>query len=470
VRRSHAPRTGLRSRALLASLLLAPALAVYGEPRSLRLEEALRLADRACEAVRIRALQAERSDAALDEARAQRLPRLALEASASYLGNPPEGIKVERGELGTIFLPPSTLLTLPDHDLVFVEDAEATYYKLGATLTQPLYTSGKISSGVRLAELDRAAAAAELDRQRREVRRETARAYRGAVLAARSLPLLEAMRAACAEVAADRCTSFAEGTATRQAVLDAEASLASLEAKLVATREARASALEALAALTGLAVEDLQPVDGFREACPELDEEGLRALAAARSPELALRRTLLAKAGVKRELERAGAAGRPDLALSLAGCVWGERTPFVGSDWSDTWDWSVAVSVGVKTTAFDSGASRARLRQASSDWESAVAALSQAEKLLRLSVRNAVEAARRAGASLPERRARLALAEETAKNVRVSFENELSTRSEARLAEIARLSACLELESAGAVLEEAIAEIECLTGAPLKAP
>ena len=455
---------------LLAQLAAPGGFLAQAQAQPLSLQEALRLADRASDAVRIRALQAGKSDAALAEARAQRLPRLALEASASYLANPPEGISVKRGELGTILLPPATVITLPENDLVFVEDAEPTYYKLGATLTQPLYTSGKIGAGIRLAELDRAAAAAELDRQRREVRRETARAYHGAVLAGRSLPLLEAMRAAYADVASDRRASFSEGTATRQAVLDAEASLASLEARIVTAREARSSALEALAALTGLAVADLDPADGFRAACPELDEEILRAEATAGSPDLALARSRFAKAGVKRDLERAGAAGRPELALSIAGSLWGQRTPFVGSDWTDTWDWNVVVSVGVKATAFDSGASRARVRGASSDREAASAALSQAEKLLRLSVRTAVESARKAGAALAERRAKLALAEETAKNARVSFENELATRGEARLAEAARLAVRLELESAGAALEEAIGEIEYLTGVPLATP
>jgi outer membrane protein len=451
-------------------LLLVPSLALPAEPRALSLEEALRLADKTSEAIRIRTLQAGKSDAVLAEARSQRLPRLALEASASYLANPPEGITVTKGELGTIFIPPSTLVELPAEDLVFVDDAEPTYYKLGATLTQPLYTSGKIAAGIRLAELGRLAAGTELDRQRREIRRETARAYHGAVLAGRSLLHLSAMRAAYADIVVDRHASFAEGTVTRQAVLDAEASLASLDARIVAAREARSSALEALAALTGLAAADIDPVDGFRDTCPGLDEDRLRTLAAAGAPDIASARTRLEQAGVKRDLERAGAELRPDLALSVAGSVSGQRTPFVGSDWTDSWDWNVVVSVGAKATAFDSGASRARISAASSDREAAAAALLQAEKLVRLSVRKAVETAVNAGAALAERRAKLALAEETAKNARVSFENDVATRGEARLAEVGRLAAALDLESAGAALEDAIGEIEYLTGVPIGAP
>lgn len=347
--------------------------------------------------------------------------------------------------------------------MVFVEDAEITYYKLAATLTQPLYTSGKLSAGIRLAELDRAAAAAELDRQRREIRRETARAYHGAVLASRTLPLLETMRAAYADLLADRRASFAEGTATRQAVLEAEVSLASLEVKIIGAREALSSALEALAAFTGLEAGQIQPVDGFREACPELDEEELRARALKTSPDLALARTRCEQAGVKRGLERAGAAFRPDLALSVTGGVEGQRTPFVGSDWTASWDWNVVVSVGASTTVFDSGLTSARIRAASSDRAAAAVALSQAEQLLCLQVRAAVEAVRNAGALLAERRTRLALAEEAAKNARVSFENGLATAGESRLAEAARLAALLELEAAGAALEDALGQLDYLT-------
>jgi len=462
----------MRNALVAVVLLLVPSFALPAGPGALSLAEALRLADETSEAVRIRALQAGARDAVLAEARSRRLPRLALEASASWLANPPEGITVGKGELGTIVIPgsPPTIIELPAEDLVFVEDAEPTYYKLGATLTQPLYTSGKIEAGIRLAELDRAAAGTELDRQRREIRRDAARAYHGAVLAGRSLPLLEAMRAACADIVADRHASFAEGTVTRQAVLDAEASLASLEARIVAAREARSSALEALAVLTGLTASGIDPVDGFRDACPRIDEDGLRALAAAGAPEVASARSRFEQAGVKRSLERAGAAFRPDLALSVAGSVSGQRTPFVGSDWTDSWDWSVVVSVGASATAFDSGASRARISAASSDIEAAGAALSQAEKLVRLSVRKAVEAARTAGAALAERRAKLALAGETAKNARVSWENDVASREQARLAEIARLAAALDLEAAGAALEDAIGEIEYRTGVPIGAP
>lgn len=456
-------RRRLPAAALLLATIVVP-VALRAAPRVLTLAEAFRLADANAEALRIRALQAGRSDAALAEARSRQYPRLALELSASYLANPPEGITVHEGELATI------PIVLPSEDLVFVKDAEPSYYKLGATLTQPIFTSGKIAAGIRLAELDREAAAAELDRERRDIRRETARAYHGAVLASRSLPLLEAMRTAAADIVADRSASFAEGTVTRQAVLEAQASLASIETKIAAAREARSTALEGLAALTGLAAADLHPADGFRDACPDLDEERLQALAAAGSPDIAAAVTRLAQASAKRDLERAGAALRPDLALSVTAGVEGQRTPFVGSAWTDSWDWSVVVSVGAKATAFDAGASRARLDAAAADREAAAAALEGARKLARLSVRRAVEAARGAGAAATERRAKLALAEETAKNARVSFENGVATREQARLAEIGRLAAAIDLESAGAALEDAIAEIEYGTGVPIGAP
>jgi hypothetical protein len=81
-----------------------------------------------------------------------------------------------------------------------------------------------------------------------------------------------------------------------------------------------------------------------------------------------------------------------------------------------------------------------------------------------------VEQARGAGARLVEHRARLILAEETAKNARVSFENGVATREQARLAEIGRLAAALDLELGGAALGDAFGEIEYCTGVPLGNP
>ncbi len=183
-------------------------------------------------------------------------------------------------------------------------------------------------------------------------------------------------------------------------------------------------------------------------------------------------RTRLEQAGAKRDLERAGAELRPDLALSIAGSVSGQRTPFVGADWTDTWDWSVVVSVGAKATAFDSGASRARVDAATArtatppprPWR-------RRGQLARLAVRTAVEAARSAGATVggaagPARSRRGDRQERRA----CLFENGVATREQARLAEIGRLAAALDLEAAGAALEDAIGEIEYCTGVPLRYP
>lgn len=465
-------KTALALASLLALAAPARIAAADAAVRPLTLAEALGFAAEASEAVRIRSLQAGKADALLAEARAARLPRLVLEAAASYLGNPPTGITVHRGELGTFALPgaPPVVVELPAEDLVFVEDSEPTYYKVGATLTQPLYTSGKIAAGVRLAETGRDAAAVDLDRQRRDVRRETGRAWRGAVLAARSLPLLASMRAAYSDVLADRAAAFAEGTATRQAVLDAEASSAALEARIVAAREALATAREALSALTGLPPDGFEPAGAFPQACPDLDQPLLLALAVDGSPDVAAARARREQADAARDLERARSSPRPDLALSIAASVAGQRTPFVGGDWTDTWDWSVVVSVASKATVFDGGSSRDRLDAASADRDAAALAVEQARKLARIALQTAVEKARAAGAAAAERRARLALAVETAKNARVSFEEGVVTREQARLAEVGRLSAAIELEAALAALGDAIGEIEYCTGVPLGMP
>jgi len=95
-------RTSLLAVAVLACLCPIG----YGEPRALSLEEALALSEDNAEALRIRELAVEKNRLRVNEARAKTLPRVTLEASGSYLANPPEGITVKAGELGSFTLPP----------------------------------------------------------------------------------------------------------------------------------------------------------------------------------------------------------------------------------------------------------------------------------------------------------------------------------------------------------------------------
>lgn len=97
-------------------------------------------------------------------ARAMKGPALSYSASYSFLGFPPEGITLSPGELGII--PdldgpgPAAPILLPGEETVFVEDTDRHYYRLGLTLTQPLYTWGRLDGALRAARIGEQAGAA----------------------------------------------------------------------------------------------------------------------------------------------------------------------------------------------------------------------------------------------------------------------------------------------------------------------
>lgn len=435
-------------------------------PGQLTVEEAVALAREGSEAVRMKVLQAGKSEEVRAEARAKALPRLSLEASGSYLANPPEGISLQKGELGSLSTPLGQIM-LPDKDIVLAAGAEHTFFKASASLAQPLFTWGKIASAIRLAEEEVRIAGIDLERQRLDIGKDVRTAYFGALLAESSLSILARMRDTYAAVLSDRRKSFEEGASTRQAVLEAEAGFAALETKLVEARESLATARESLGMLAGADARDKELASGFRDSLPSLDEETLAASAIARSKdrELAVARSDQARTRI--DLARGGAALLPDLSFAVTFDLTGQRIPFLDASWTDTWDWCLALSLGTRVTLFDAGESWARVGEAEKDLQTAVIGIVQLEKLLRVRVRMAVQEARERHAEVAEKRAKAALAEEQAKNARVSYENELATREEASMAELGRLTAELETALSLHAFERALGELEYLAGADL---
>jgi outer membrane protein TolC len=428
----------------------------------------LSLARESSEAVRIRALAAAKAGDRLAQARARAFPSVSLEASGSWLANPPEGITVKAGELGTIPLPaPPFSMPLPSTDIVFVPDAEHAYFKADLSLNQPLFTWGKIAAAIAISERELAAAGAELAGQRRDTARQAHAAYFGALLAEKSLDLLSGMRAAARAVLEDRQRAFAEGASVRQDVLQAEAALASVEAKLVEAEESRATALEGLSLLIGVPAGDIRLASGFRETLPAFDEQALKSAAAGSSPELLALRERAGAAREKVALEKGGAMLLPDFSLAVALGVTGQKVPWASADWSDTWDWDLRISLGTRASLFDAGSSWAKAREAGRDVEAAGLAVSQVEKLTAVKVRTSVQEARKKAALLAEARAKAVFAGEQARNARVSFENEIATREEMNSAAIALLSARLAALAAAREMEDALAEIEYLSGEDL---
>ena len=111
------------STTLAESYTLADAIA-EARANSLRLERARAEVDRAA--------------ASLDAAEAELNPSISFSGSASLLGNPPEGVAIEPGDLGTVTEPGSTFpLPVPEQRIVLVPDADSQARVVGRLLASP---------------------------------------------------------------------------------------------------------------------------------------------------------------------------------------------------------------------------------------------------------------------------------------------------------------------------------------------
>ena len=340
------------------------------------------------------------------------------------------------------------------------------YFSVGASLSQPLFTWGKIRGAIDAAALQVDAAATDLVAQRRDIVRAVHRAYFSALLAGESEKVLRRIAMSAALVAADRQTALDQGSITRESVLEAQARRAQIDARLVEAGQSKASAIENLGVLTGIDPAGIALATGFSGDLPPVDEESLRSRARDASADIAASRTRQGQAQKKLAIEKGGSLLHPDVSLGLAFSVTGqEDLPYSGWQWNNsTWTWDLIVSLGVKMSVFDGLESAARIGQAEKDVEAAGLAVRQSEKVTRLAVRSAVDAAAKADADLAEKRAQEDYAAERLSNAQVSVDNGLASRDDLHAAQIAFGTAQLDRLLAQFTREEARADIARLAG------
>jgi outer membrane protein TolC len=431
----------------------------------LTLDQAYELTHKSSEAIRAKELALQKSRLGVGEAGSAALPHVDFQTSVSYLVNPPPGYTVTAGTLGQ--LPPALGgQKIPPTDFN-IGAALHNYFSAEATLSQPIFTWGKIRNAIELASLQVDAAGTDLVSQQRDIDRQVHAAYYAALLARDSAKVLARLRDTAAQVAEDRQKSLENGTINRETVLEARANLAAIQAKLSEAGQSSATARESLGVLTGLEPAAIEVAQDFPPPLALPNEEALREKARAASTTLASARTRAEQARKKLAIERGGAILRPDVSLNLSlGATGQEDFPYT-STWSwnnTTWNWDLMISLGLKMSVFDGLSSANRIGQAEKDAEMAGVGISQEEKLLRLSVRKTIDALVKAEADVAEKQARAEYAEEKLKNARNGFDNGAASREEMRNADILAGSAALDLLLSRYTLEESCADLAQLTG------
>lgn len=215
-------------------LLSSPAAAGGGDPLRISLEEAVTMALENRINLGAAAAAVAEAEANLKKAEATRWPGLTLSASGTKIDPEPQIPGGIGGGIGGIGIMPNPS------------------YSTGLTLTWPLYTGGKVSSGIKMARLGLAAARADYEKRREEV---IAAAVNGYVNLLKAEGLLEISRRQV-EIVKEHLEmvelKMALGAATKTDLLETRVRLSQAEQGLARTEHGRALAEMNLKNLLGL--------------------------------------------------------------------------------------------------------------------------------------------------------------------------------------------------------------------------
>ncbi len=190
---------------VLAALLVALPLSGRGEDLAEAWAAAI-AADRRFSAVRH---ITESARASLSAAEGARLPRLSLEGGYTALDSAPTN---------RVTISPFPTLDVPQSD--------DRYWSYQASVSLPLYTSGRISRGIDAARAGLDAQSADESRALADLKLEVAGAYLDVLRAQRAREVTERTTASLAAHAADVQTRFAKGLVARNQLLAAQVALA----------------------------------------------------------------------------------------------------------------------------------------------------------------------------------------------------------------------------------------------------
>ena len=304
----------------------------------------------------------------LKGARAQREPTLGLELGASYLSDPL--LNVPAGALGVIDLGlPGGPIAMPSEDIDIWGNTNDFRYDLKAVFEQPLFTWGKISSGVAAAEAGSAASGWSARSRENELEF-------GIITAAESLTIIEQML-----IITDRqkelgsrlsdltLQNFEAGFLLETEYRDTRNRLQQIILAASALGNERQNLLLSLERVTGISGLEsssliLPEVDDSLESYSIASAEELIASAWKTNPDIMVLSSMEDVARAQLGMARGAAAAKPDLAFRTEFGYGGgfNRAP---DNINGTW----RVTVGAGTTLIDSGRSRSGINSARADLE-----------------------------------------------------------------------------------------------------
>jgi outer membrane protein len=437
---------------LVAALLAA---AAPGRPlaagEALSLERAIELGLSNDEALHQAAQAVAGAEGQVVQARSNALPQLSLAA-----------------QYGRNILKPSLFLPAEffggGSGSVSIEIGEDNEFNAAASISQVLWTAGRVSAGLEAAReylsTFRYRETATADYVRYSVKE----AYYGVLVAAEVLRIEEMASAATAEAARIAHAGFDEGTVSRFDLMRADVELANRQAPLIKARNDYDRALMTLKRRCGVeAAADVVLADTLAAAPRPAGLDTVLAAMRAGSPEI---KALEHAVGVQRQFLRIAKADRYPM-LNLTGSY------AVQSQWSNDLlpsneliAKSAAVQIGIQIPIFDGLNAKGKIGTARAEVRTAELELERVTRDKELAVRQSYLALQDAREALVGRRESVALAEEAHRLAVVRLENGVATPLERLDAELAMTTARAQLAEARYASLVAAAALELSVGSP----
>lgn len=282
---------------------------------------------------------------------------------------------------------------LPDLDMLGMELRMRGTYMAGVSLTQPIYTGGKITTGHRLARIGEEAAAEQLRMTRMDVLVEADNAYWTYIAVGRKVRMLESYHAQMDTLYRQTAAALAAGMATGNDLLRIDAKRTEIRYRLQKVRNGADLCRMSLCRIVGVDFDT--PIVATDTAFVALQPDRLSAETAAR-PELHLLETKVA-AG-KEQIRMARADMLPTVGLGVNYMYYGNiklngmtdaggtTVPF-SQEFRDGMGLAV---LSVKIPIFHWGESRKKVRKARYELRNAELDLQENSRLLHIEVQQAI--------------------------------------------------------------------------------
>lgn len=299
-------------------------------------------------------------------------PSIDVQASGTYMAKPPvEAIYVDSDQIYGAMQLDKMMPVPPNQEIKIYDGMDKTMYQLEFSLTQPIFTWGKIGNSIKLYKQISSIKQTQISQQTEQLKTELKTRLISLYYLGNILKLLDEEK-----TYSDRMVKVSEdaekvGMLLHQEVVDAKLQAKQLEIAKQDLLEQMKDQLLELNRITGLGNLRLEEIDFSFVPELEADFDNLLAMDISQleaevlsgnqsSIKILTQMESLSKTAEK--ISRGNENWKPDIAFQMSGSLSDSRFPFIEDGWEDKKDYSLNISIGIKTTLWDGGK---RLREVS---------------------------------------------------------------------------------------------------------